>query len=325
MSTLMISLSKKLMSFQEADTNSTTVGFVQPGDYEVLDSKMKFPNSDTDYTQITVKGKGDVWICSRWKNSNYVDVIASPQPRKDDAKFIPDAAPIANNLATVGDLLSRINFNDSDEAIEESTLVSELKAYDGFIYDLKNPTYPHPLKGVKVPLGPPAQNNCCTFVEGLLVKSWADRFPEFKWDNKRHNQMMITSDKDYFSPITALVENGMAEKIDDIEKPPQPWTAIQAWRKEKSATTEWSGGHTFLIVDYHEATGKVLTLESNKGFKLNGVGFRQIGMASDFDHRPPKNWWELPAVWTWEKMKSTYKFRQMATLKVKGRSWSGIV
>ena len=118
----------------------------------------------------------------------------------------------------------------------------------GSLIHLTKPTYPHALKGVKVPLGPPAQNNCCTFIEGLLVKSWADKFPEFKWDNKRHGQMMITSDKDYFSPVTALVDNGMAKKIDDIEAPPQPWIAIQGWKTEKTASTKWSGGHTFLIV-----------------------------------------------------------------------------
>lgn len=194
----MITLSKKLKSFQEADTNSVTTGFVQAGDYEVLDTKLKFPNADTDYTQITVKGKGSVWICSRWKNSNYAHVIASPQPQKEDNFLIPKKESAEKIIPTAADLFNRINFNDANDTIEESRLVSELKAYDGFSYHLTKPTYPHPLKGVKVPLGPPTQNNCCTFVEGLLVKSWADKFPDFKWDNKRHGQMMITSDKDFF-------------------------------------------------------------------------------------------------------------------------------
>jgi len=52
----MISLSKKLMSFKEADTNSTQVGFVKAGDYQVLNSKTKFPNDDTDYTQNFCRG-----------------------------------------------------------------------------------------------------------------------------------------------------------------------------------------------------------------------------------------------------------------------------
>jgi hypothetical protein len=116
----------------------------------------------------------------------------------------------------------------------------------------------------------------------------------------------------------------MAEKVADLEASPQPWTAIQGWKSIKTESTKWGGGHTFLIVDYHEATDKVLMLESNKAYKLNGVGFRQIGMASDLNHQPPENWWELPNFWTWEKMKSVYKFRDMAALKVKNRSWSGI-
>lgn len=245
--------------------------------------------------------------------------------KKNNENFISGSVPIANNLGNVGGLLNRINFNDTDDAIEEATLVSELKAYDGFSYHFSAPTYPYPLKGVTVPLGPLKQNNCCTFVEGILVKSWTDSFSDFKWDLKRHKQMMISSaDLDYFSPITALVDNGMAEKIDDLNAAPQPWTAIQGWKTKKTESTKWGGGHTFLIVDYHEGTDKVLTLESNKAYKLNGVGFRPIGMASALNHQPPEKWWELPNVWTWKKMKSVYKFRAMAALKVKNRTWSGI-
>ena len=149
----MITLSKKLNSFQEADINSASVGFVQPGDYEVLNSKIKFPNADTDYTQISVKGKEAVWICSWWKNSNYADVIASPQPQQTDNKFIPDAAPAENNLPIVGDLLSRINFNDSNDIIEESKLIIELKAYDGFSYSFNETYLPTCLKGSESAIG----------------------------------------------------------------------------------------------------------------------------------------------------------------------------
>ena len=61
-----------------------------------------------------------------------------------------------------------------------------------------------------------------------------------------------------------------------------------------------------------------------RAFGLDGVGFRKIGMASAFDHKPLANWWELPGVWIWAMIKDSYKFRAMATLKVKHRSWAGI-
>lgn len=130
--------------------------------------------------------------------------------------------------------------------------------------------------------------------------------------------MMIFSTDDYFSPVTAALETGMGEKVDDVEAAPNPWTLVQGWK------TQWTGGHTFIIVDHHKETDKILTIESNKAFGLNGVGFRKIGMASVLNNQPPENWWELPGVWTWAQIKNSYKFRAMATLKVKNRSWAGL-
>jgi len=319
MSTVQITISKRLKSFQEADTSSPSMGFVDPGNYVVVDRKVKYPGPETDYARITVAGKGDVWICARWKDSHYGEFEAGPsipdnpfanEPTNPVEANEPDT-PISINIPV-------LNFDDQDDSIDESELVSELADYDGFTYDLHNPTYPYPLKGIKVPQAPPNQNNCCTFVEGMVVKAWADNFPDFEWNNKRHGQMMIVSVDDYFSPVTAVIENGMAVKADDVDNAPQPWTVIQGWKQQ------WKGGHTFFIVDHHKETDRVLTLESNMAFGLNGVGFRKIGMASDFGNKPPQNWWEREDVWTWEKLKQVYQFRAMATLKVKNRKWSGI-
>lgn len=139
--------------------------------------------------------------------------------------------------------------------------------------------------------------------------------------------MMIFSTDDYFSPVTAALQNGMGEEVDDVDAAPLPWTFVQGWKSrqiEGVPGSKWSGGHTFIIVDHHAETDKVLTLESNKAFGLNGVGFRKLGMASTLNHLPPKDWWTLPGVWTWEQIKNSYKARAMATLKVKDRSWSGL-
>lgn len=320
MSTLHITLSKRLKSFAEASTSSESKGFVDPGDYSLKALKQNFPNSDTDYAQIESTSLGTVWICSRWKETEYIVTHASPEiPVDNEPISLTDAAGLTANA---GDLL-QASFANASDAIDEQALVSLVKDYDGFSYISKGATYPYNLKGINIKVAPPAQNNCCTFVEGMAVKAWSDSFPDFEWNNKKHGQMMITG-SDLFSPVAAALESGMGEEVTDVDAPPQPWTLIQGWKSLKTEITELRGGHTFFMVAYHEPTDKVLTLESNMAFKLNGVGFRQIGMASDFDHKPPANWWERPEVWTWAQIKDSFKFREMATLKVKNRSWAGV-
>jgi hypothetical protein len=130
--------------------------------------------------------------------------------------------------------------------------------------------------------------------------------------------MMILSNDDFFSPVTAAIESNMAVAVPEPDTPPHPWTVIQGWRRQ------WRSGHTFIIVDHHEQTDRVLTLESNRAYKLNGVGIRAIGNIRDIGGLPPEAWWEREDLWTWERMRSTYRYRQQAWLKVKDRTWSGL-
>jgi hypothetical protein len=74
----------------------------------------------------------------------------------------------------------------------------------------------------------------------------------------------------------------------------------------------------------HAPTDKVLILESNTAYGLDGVGYRSIGMLRDKGLKPPVQWWNLPDVWTWRRVCSTYLFRQQAWLKVKDRKLSGL-
>ena len=226
--------------------------------------------------------------------------------------------------------------------VPETAIINRIPAFEAFTYDSQAPRYPWPLPGVKLPLAPPYQNDCCTFVEALLVRAWLDIYPgEFPWDLARHNQMMILTQGDWFSPITALVEAGMAtrlggdvpplfgrNKIDgmsqsdsggDDDAMPLPWTVVQGYRGWNG-----SGGHTFIVVDVHESTGRVLTLESNRSYKLNGPGFREIGNLRDNNCRPPTRWWEQEDLWTWERFCETYLYRKQCVLNVTGRYWSGL-
>ena len=199
--------------------------------------------------------------------------------------------------------------------IPESALVNRLGAFAPFTYDLDDARYPYALPGVTLPLAPPNTNNCCTFVEALVVAAWADTQPGFTWNKQRHRQMMIIGNEDMFSPVTAVVEAGMARAVANADTPPACWTLIQGWRQQ------WRDGHTLLVIAHHPATDRVLTLESNSAFKLNGVGFRAIGNLTAVGGRPPPRWWDLPDLWTWAKVCSVYRFRRQAALNVVPGDW----
>lgn len=283
-----LNLSRSLKAYAQPDTTRDSIAMLLEGRYELLELKANHPDSNTDYAHIRTQENQDVWVCIRWKEKTYAEVLKGQQD-------LPD-------------------FSADQLAIDESHLISLLTAFSDFTYHLRVATYPFELKGVSLPQSPPASNNCCTFVEGLVVKAWQDAIDGFGWSNAKHGQMMILSAEDYFSPVTCLVESNMAVEIKDSDSLPHKWTVVQGWRKE------WSGGHTFIILDYHHQSDRVLTLESNKAFKLNGVGYRMLGNFRDIN-KPAHNWWEDSKLPTWEKLKSTYKFREQCVLKVKNVNW----
>ncbi len=281
-------LRRRLKGFIKPDTNSQYEGYLEPGEYALLDSIMNSAG-DTVYALVEAPELGghDTWLCIRWQQNSYASIES-----RDIAP--PMSPPLASGQRTVSDEM----------------LLKELDNFIEYRYDKDNARYPAELPGVSLPMAPPKQNNCCTFVEALLVKVWSDNFSDFTWSPKQHHQMMIMSSDDYFSPITALVEAEMAVPVDDVDGMPSPYTVIQGWRKQ------WRGGHTFIILDYHDETDKVLTLESNSAYNLNGVGFRGINNLRDVDSIPPARWWERDDVWTWRKIRSTYRFRRHCMLYV---------
>ena len=286
-------LTSAFKGFEDANTNAQSPGYVKAGKYIVEELRTNFPNEDTDYARILVPylGSEETWICTRWKDRQYVELI--------------------EKAAKSTDLIS---FDDDPRAVDEQTLTSLLDEFHDFTYDLDIARYPFDLPGFKTPLSPPQTNNCCTFVEAWLVKAWNESFDDFAWNMERHKQMMIYSSDDYFSPVTALIESNMAESVSDDDQPPHPWTVVQGWRKQ------WTSGHTFIIVDHHENTDRVLTLESNSSYKLNGVGYRMIGNLQTTP-QPPNDWWNNQ-LWTWEKFKSIYQFRKQCILKIRNRNWA---
>ncbi|NPC70280.1 hypothetical protein HPP05_11040 [Corallococcus exiguus] len=301
---LVAKLSIRLRGFVLPDTDSQFEGYVEPGTYFVLEHRKGYPTPDMDYARLEVPTLGalDTWICTRWKSQSYAVILPETKP-----------PPVI-----------RQNFDNDPLAVPEEKLVELLKDFTAYRYDLDHAFYPWPLPGIRVALAPPQKNNCCTFVEALTVKAFSDvHGAAFTWDARRHRQMMIASTEDLFSPVTAAIESGMALLPPSEASPPHPWTLIQGWRKQ------WDSGHTFLVVDHHVETDKVLVLESNAYEGLNGVGFRNLGNLRDLGvdllgDKPLGDWWKQSDVWTWRRICSTYLSRKQAWLKVKDRKLSGI-
>ncbi len=268
------------------------------GTYAVLE---RLPNqgdtNDDDYARIAIYGLDgdDTWICTRSGTQVYgrfTETEREPTARTDST-------------------------GDTD-AISEQLLIARLPAFRDFRYTKTGARYPYAIEGCNLPQAPPAKNNCCTFVEALVVRAWQDHDPDrFVWTSARHRQMMIIGD-DLFSPVHCVVEAGMANTVADPNASPPPWSVVQGWRTS-------GGGHTFLIVDHDPATDRVLTLESNRGFGLDGVGYRSLGNLRDHvANGPPPEWWRNPTAPTWAQICAFYAERKLAALKVTNHSWSGI-
>jgi hypothetical protein len=306
-----VSLKRRLKAFGEPDTGSVCMGYAE-GVYTVHDKRRNFPTDDTDYVLIDHPKLGEVWICTRWMETRYAEFEETDYSRGTGNSIVKAISE------TLGQLEQALDRRGDPYTIKEEAIVNLTTAFGDFRYNLKTTTYPYKLHGLDIKLGPPYLNNCCTFLEALLVKAWSLQCENFEWDEHRHSQMMILSDADYFSPVTAVVESGIANLLPNTTVFPAPWTIMQVWHKQ------WGEGHTLIVVDCHKQSGKILTLEANDHYMLCGVGFRGIGMLRDLNFQPPDNWWELPNVWTWNKLKQEYPFRKMAALKVKERHWSGV-
>ncbi len=210
--------------------------------------------------------------------------------------------------------------NNTPNFVTESALIGLLPAFSDYTYDRHEPRYPYEIPGISSSLvEPPKANNCCTFVEALLVKAWLDvHGNNFTWTSTNHKQMMIMTPGDLFSPVTSVIETGMGVEIPNKNELPAPWTVIQGWRSLDPP----NGGHTFLILDVHPPTQRILTLESNKAFDMDGPGCRRHGDLDDFPNQHPGSEWHTnDKLWTWQKFLDFYRHMKLAKLNVEDVKW----
>lgn len=203
--------------------------------------------------------------------------------------------------------------------VPESALIKLLPEFRGYSYAKTGARYPFKIPAIPDSLvGEPRVNNCCTFVEALLVRAWKDVHGDaFEWNSQRHKQIMIISD-DLFGPVTAIIEAGMGEDLPDIHALPPPWTIVQGWESIDPP----KHGHTFLVLDSHPPTEKILTLESNLSLGMNGPGYRKVGDLDDFPNQHPgSNWHQGAAVWTWNQFHNSFHHIKLARLNVEDIGW----
>lgn len=204
-------------------------------------------------------------------------------------------------------------------SVPESALINLLPEFLGYSYKSTGARYPFKIPAIPDSLvGEPRVNNCCTFVEALLVGAWKNvHGDDFEWNSRRHSQIMIMS-SDLFGPVTAIVEAGMGEELPDKHALPPPWTIVQGWE----SIDPLKHGHTFLILDSHPPTQKILTLESNFALGMNGPGFRKVGDLDNFPNQHPgSNWYQGDAVWTWDKFHNSFHHMKLAKLNVEDIGW----
>lgn len=287
MSLLLTSHRAKLAVFVIPDSKSAAVGNVEgPGPFDVVDYLPGHPNADTDYAFVRMPGEaGGGWVCARSRETRYASVASK-------VEALPPGVP-------------------------ESALVDALALFRGYAYALQGTVYPKVLPGnPKVRVAgptPPWTTNCVTFVEALLVYAWQQASPGFTWNEHRHGQMMIFSLTDRYSPVTAVIEMGMGVAVDDRVLP-AAWTIVQGWRKD-------GGGHCFLVVDADAVTDRVLVLEANHAFGLNGVGFRNLGPIEVNPNGPGPRWMERREAPTWTQVRAYYPEMRAARLAVRGVQW----
>lgn len=362
-----LKLTMKLNSYEKPDTASKKIGFLNEGDYPVLQIVRNVRDADFVLVKAEKLPNGEGWICSRSKESHYallfdgVEKEGAATTSAQGEYSVDVAEKRLHRLRFVledyfdnqsGRLLPparnvEVELEVAPNSVRESYLTDRIKDFKGFDYVPQKgglPRFPYQLedtKKLKLPQAPPKVNDCCSFVESLAVKAWKDaRGDEISWDLEKHNRMMIAKARkdpnDWYSPVSEVIDSDMGVEI-DAEKLPPPWTVVQGWKKTSGKKACEAGnltsGHTFFIVDVHEETGRVLTLESTatwrKGevdtiehVKMYGPGFRMLGDIDDFkDFNPGKDWWKDKDLPTWDELKKDRPCRRMARLKVHDVRW----
>jgi peptidoglycan hydrolase-like protein with peptidoglycan-binding domain len=173
------------------------------------------------------------------------------------------------------------------------------------------------LSGAQMPKFPPGVNflpskylgeertNCSMFTAYFLGNGFKVPFTLNQWNEwqvaKGSNESLYQG----YGPWVTCQWN-VAEQMPPGAVPRDGVYLVQSF-------TTWPKGHSWIVLDYDDATGKILTLESNtSGSGLNGVGFGGLGPIRSTNAHDWKNRVKM----TWESRTRGYAQVHMSRLAI---------
>jgi hypothetical protein len=200
-----------------------------------------------------------------------------------------------------------------DSMLSWKTFVPLLEKAKPAHYKLKGAQF------VTIPKGAPSSqrknqgtkySNCVLFTAYLIPIAFDKAFDQSKSSRQYYRWMNIALGDRYprgFKDmqqygVTVVGEWGVGEVMPRGAKPVEGVYLLQ--------TLTAAGGHSWIILDYDLETDKILTLESNKGFGLDGVGFATLGNYRDVvkEGGTALRNWKQTVTQTWTKRTASCKY-----------------
>ena len=154
------------------------------------------------------------------------------------------------------------------------------------------------LSGAQCPSNPPGvslkrigyeTSNCVLFTSWIISAAFDGvSFVKDQW-----SQWMVSAAPPNPLPIPAYGPRVCLDWDIATTSPGEGMYLIQYFTKS-------GGGHSMLVIDHDPETDKILTLESNNAYKLNGVGWADIGNLRDVPNPGPRKEWTRKVKQTWQ-------------------------
>lgn len=237
----------------------------------------------------------------------------------------------------------RVVMQAASHMVREADILALLPDWEAYVYSgAWAANYPNhyylgsnndSLRGFDLDEPPGLEIACNGFTQAIITEAWFRKYPQLRWNKDNWSGFIIENvwdtvnnqvGFDPFGPMTETLRGdgsiAMSVLVDASEnRPPPRWSLIQGWSKwdpvkhatENRAADGSIGGHSFIIVDHHPGTDKILTIEANHGLSLNGIGMRCLGNISGQKHAgiitPNKDrLWIEKAAPTWQETKQNY-------------------
>ncbi len=154
--------------------------------------------------------------------------------------------------------------------------------------------------------------NCTQFTTWIVSSTFNTRFTSSQWASWQISaDAAETGQVPNFGPRVAL-EWGIASTRPGEEGP---------WLVQYFSDPKTFKGHSLLVVAWDKETDKILTLEANKAYGLNGVGWGEIGNLRDVMCPGPD--WTDKVTQTWESRLGSKPALHIAQLSMEPNSIQG--